>query len=244
MNFELDVHTHTIVSGHAYSTFMENVKHASDIGLKVLGTTDHAPAMPGGPHEYYFRNLKVLPRKLYGVTLLYGSEVNILNQKGNVDLPEYVLDKLDVVIASLHDICYEGGTREENTEALLNVMDNPYIDILGHIGNPAFQIYEEEVVKKAKEKNIFIEINNSSFVSSRLGSKDVCIEIAKMCKNYNTKVIVGSDAHFHEKIGDFAEAEKVLKSVNMPEDLIINLDSNKFLGYLKNKGKIQNLIID
>ncbi len=47
MKYLVDTHTHTIVSGHAYTTFLENVEEASNIGLKVLGTTDHGPSMPG-----------------------------------------------------------------------------------------------------------------------------------------------------------------------------------------------------
>ena len=57
-----------------------------------------------------------------------------------------------------------------------------------------FPIYEEEIVKKAKKKNILIEII-SSFVSSRPGSKDKCRKIA-FCKEYNTNIVLNSDAHF------------------------------------------------
>ncbi len=47
MKYLVDTHTHTIVSGHAYTTFLENVEEASNIGLKVLGTTDHAQVCQG-----------------------------------------------------------------------------------------------------------------------------------------------------------------------------------------------------
>lgn len=43
----IDLHTHTIGSGHAYSTIKENIEEAQRIGLSILGTSDHAPAMPG-----------------------------------------------------------------------------------------------------------------------------------------------------------------------------------------------------
>ncbi len=52
--FKLDVHTHTLASGHAYSTVDENAKYGSQIGLELLGTSDHAPKMPGSTHPLHF----------------------------------------------------------------------------------------------------------------------------------------------------------------------------------------------
>ena len=46
MDFELDVHTHTLASGHAYGTITEMARAAKDLGLKLLGITDHAHNMP------------------------------------------------------------------------------------------------------------------------------------------------------------------------------------------------------
>ena len=53
----IDLHTHTIVSGHAYSTVKENIEDAIKNGIKYLGLSEHAPAMPGGPHPFYFCNI-------------------------------------------------------------------------------------------------------------------------------------------------------------------------------------------
>ncbi|WP_102399066.1 phosphatase [Haloimpatiens massiliensis] len=244
MNYISDLHTHTIVSGHAYSTLLENISEASRKGLKILGSAEHGPKMPGGPHIFYFGNLKVIPREMNGVKILKGCEANIIDFEGNIDIPERILKKLDYVIASLHDVCIEPGSIEENTNAIIKVMDNPYVDIIGHPGNPSFPIYEEEIVKKAKEKNILLEINNSSFVSSRKGSEDTCSKIAKLCKKYGTRIIINSDAHFATAVGDFKEAEAILKSVGMPEELIINKSEKEVLNYLKNKGKVLDIAID
>ena len=68
MKFIADLHTHTILSSHAYSTIMENAKYASSIGIQILGTTDHGPTLPGAPDLWHFGNFKVMPRELYGVT--------------------------------------------------------------------------------------------------------------------------------------------------------------------------------
>ena len=89
MKIELDVHTHTIASGHAFSTLQEMVQAASEKGLKLLGITEHAPGIPGSCSPIYFRNLYVVPRRMYGVDLLLGAEINILDCEGNIDMDEF-----------------------------------------------------------------------------------------------------------------------------------------------------------
>ncbi|MBZ9634926.1 phosphatase [Clostridium sp. FP1] len=238
MKFVADLHTHTIVSGHAYSTLMENAKYANEIGLEILGVTDHGPNMPGSPDLWYFGNFKVLPRELYGVKMLYGCEANIIDYEGNLDLPLDLQKGLDIMIVSMHEPLMEGGKSVDlNTAAILKAMDNPNVNILGHLGNPKFPIHEEEIVKKAKEKNILIELNNSSFITSRIGSDKNCTKIAKLCKEFGGKIIVNSDAHFCFSIGNFSSVEKVLKDIDMPEELIVNTNRAMLIEFLREKGK-------
>jgi putative hydrolase len=240
MKYPIDMHTHTIASGHAYTTLLENAKYASEIGIEILGTTDHAPSMQGSPHIWYFDNYKALPRKIYGVTMLYGSEANIIDYDGNLDLPEDLQERLDIMIASMHDpIMKPNCDRDLNTRAILKAMDNKNVHIIGHSGNPTFPIHEEALVKKAKEKNILIEINNSSFVRSRIGSDKTCAKIARLCKENGVRIILDSDAHSCFRIGDFDAAIKVLKDIDMPEELIINRSTKEFMEFLtKEKGKV------
>lgn len=236
INF-IDVHTHTIASGHAYTTLLENAREAANKGIKVLGVSDHGPKMPGGPHIFYFANLRVIPRELFGVKILRGCEANIIDFEGNIDIPERIQKNLDYIIASLHDVCIEPGTTDQNTQAYLKVMDNPEIMIIGHPGNPRFPMDNKAFVKKAKEKDIIIEINSSSFKGSRKGCEETCYNIAKLCKEYGVKIIFGSDAHTCYQIGEFEEAEELIKDLGIPEELIMNRDENKFINYLRSKGK-------
>lgn len=246
MKYVIDTHTHTIASGHAYNTLLENLKEASDYGIKVLAATDHGPNMPGASHIFYFSNLKVLPREVYGVTLLKGCEANIIDFKGNLDIPCKIQEKLDIIIASLHDVCIEPGSREENTQAIIGAIKNKFVDIIGHCGNPMFPIYEEDVVKAAKENNVLIEINNSSLPEngSRAGSIDNCAKIARLCAEYEVSITIGSDAHSCFQIGRFEHAHKLLMDAGMPEQLIMNTSAAKILHYLKNKGKLMDIKLD
>lgn len=50
---KIDLHTHTIISGHAYSTLKENIEAARARGLEAFAVTDHGPAMPGVLGEAY-----------------------------------------------------------------------------------------------------------------------------------------------------------------------------------------------
>ena len=79
MELLVDLHTHTVSSGHAYNTITENALAASRRGLKLLGMTDHGPSMPGAPHLYHFGNLSIIPEEISGVKILPGVEANIIN---------------------------------------------------------------------------------------------------------------------------------------------------------------------
>ena len=241
MKLLLDMHNHTIASGHAYSTVQEIAAEAYKKGLKYVGITDHGPEMPGGPHIFHIGNLKVIPEKINGVEILKGVEANILNQEGKLDIPEKLLKDLDIVIASLHDACIEPYDLEGNTKALLTTMENKYVDIIGHSGNPVFPIDKEKFVLGAKRTNTLIEINNSSFLKSRKGSEENCYEIAKLCKKHRTPIIVNSDSHISFDTGKFDKAIELLEDIEMPEELIINTSTDKFISYLKNKGKTRFL---
>ena len=243
MNYLSDLHTHTIVSGHAYTTLMENIEHCAKNGIKILGTSEHAPSMPGAPHYWYFGNLKVVPRVINGVTILRGCEANILDVEGNLDMPADGMKHLDYMIASFHEPVFAPGkSKAENTAAILNVMDKyEKVEILGHLGNPNYELDYEAIVKKAKEKNIMIEINNSSLLgSSRVGSDVNCKKVAELCKEYGTKVILSSDAHINTCIGVFNKGIELFEEINMPEELIMN-DPAKLIEHLKSKGRVQDL---
>ena len=101
MKYIIDLHTHSIAGGHAYSTFQENVAAAYAKGLSVYGFSEHAPAMPGGPHPYFFENFKVLPDEYKGMRVLKGCEANIIDLEGHFDLDDSVLARMDYVIASM-----------------------------------------------------------------------------------------------------------------------------------------------
>ena len=148
----LDLHTHTLASGHAYNTLMEMARAASEKGLRYLGITEHAPSIPGSCDPIYFRNLHVVPRELFGVKLLLGAELNILDTHGTLDLDEWYYEHcLDLRIAGIHRQCWQGGTAEENTQGMIAAIRNPYVNIISHPGDGTAELLFEPIVLAAKE---------------------------------------------------------------------------------------------
>ena len=225
-----DLHTHTIGSGHAFSTIKENIEEAQKIGLKVLGSSDHAPAMPGAFHEFYLGNCKVIPKQMGDLRVLWGTEVNVLDYDGKIDMEEKLLRKMDYVIASLHPhICIQPGTIEENTRAVINVMDNPYVKIIGHPDDDRIPVDLEKVVQAAVEKKVVLEVNNSSLnpLASRQGGKKNIMELLRLAKEYHAYIIMGTDSHICYQIGKFEDAEAALNEADFPDELVLNYDLDK-----------------
>ncbi len=239
-NFEIkvDLHVHTISSGHAYSTVEECARWASAKGLQAIAVTDHGPAVPGSGNLYHFWNLKVIPRRLHGVLILRSVEANILDAEGNLDLPEKVLDALDVVHAGLHPYTgYEGNGIEENTAALLAALANPLVDIIVHPDNPAFPVDMEALVEAAVREGKALEINNSSFVYTRSGSEENCRLMARLVSERGGLVAVGSDAHMASFAGEFGKAIEILRETDIAPSSVVNYSLERLEDFLAGRGK-------
>jgi putative hydrolase len=237
MKYIMDLHCHSIASGHAYSTIQENAKIAAEKNLKFMGISDHAPGMPGGTHLYYFFNLKVLPKEIDGVRILKGVEANIVDYNGTLDIGKEVFENLDYAIASLHPPCINFGTVEENTRAIINAMKNPYVKIIGHPDDSRFPLNYEEIVKAAKEYGVLLEVNNSSLNagSFRAGAWENVKIMLNLCKEYRVKVILGSDAHISYDVGNFTNCAKLLEEVDFPEELVVNYNEEDIMALLQKR---------
>lgn len=231
----LDIHCHTVSSGHAYSTLEENIKVAAQKKMRLLAITDHAPAMPGGAHLYYFYNMRILPEVIRGVRILKGAEANIIDYKGQIDLDAEVLENLEIVIASLHPPCLEFGTESQHTQTLLEVMKNPKVNIIGHPGDVRYNFNIKEVVSASKETGTLLEINNSSLkpTSFRPGGDVMIRRIIEECILQGVPLVMGSDAHYSADVGNFTEASALLMELGFPAENIINNSVEKLLSLLK-----------
>lgn len=235
MKIIADTHSHTLASGHAYSTIREMAAAAKERGMTALAITEHAPKMPSSCGLYYFMNLDVIPREMNGVKMLFGTEANIMNPQGELDLPEHVLKDLDIVVASMHVPCFgEEHTLEEVMSAYLEVMKHPYVNIIGHPDDGRFPIDYERLVKAAKETHTLLELNNSSLrpQSFRMGARENMLTMLDLCRQYEVPVTTGSDAHVDVDAGNFCYVQEILEYCKFPKELVITTDWKRLKGYL------------
>jgi putative hydrolase len=235
MNIEVDTHTHSIASLHAYSTINELVDGAKKNGLKGFVLTEHGPALQNGlPHPYFFGNLTVLPNEIRGIRLFRGVELNIMDGSGGVDLPVKYLKSLDFVMAGLHEACFAPDSKDANTRAMIAALENPYIDCISHPGNPAYPLDYEAVVKAACRLGKAVEINNSSF-RTRPGSLENCKTLARFAARHGCLVSCGSDAHYWEDVGNFKTARLVIAEAEIDEGRLINSTMEAFTRFYRRR---------
>ena len=235
MRIAIDTHTHTVASGHAYSTVYELAMGARRARLKGFVLTDHGPGIPGGTQPYHFSNLRVLPQRIRGVRFYRGVEANILDLEGSLDLDDRYLELLQFAYAGLHEICFPPRSAAENTRALVAALGNPLVDAVSHPGNPHFPVDVERVVAAAKEFGKAIEINNGSF-RVRKGSRDACGEFARSCAKHGALVVCGSDAHYWTDVGHFDQALAVIDEAKLPRELVVNASVASFEVFIARRG--------
>lgn len=243
MQLLFDLHTHTVASGHAFSTWKENIEEAAKKGLMAVGCSDHCGAALKAPGALYFGNCRAVAGEIMGVRVFTGIEANIIDYKGTLDMGDEVLAKLDYVIASLHVPCIPSGTREENTSALIGAMKNPWVKIIGHPDDDRFLLDHPRLVDAAARYKVALEINSSS-MSARTGRKNADKNIPRLlelCRQYRVPVIAGSDAHIWYDVGNMKIAEKLLEECSFPEELVLNTRMENLDYIVNQKEKLEFL---
>lgn len=220
----LDIHTHTLASGHAYNTVYEMAQAARDKGLQLLGISDHGPGMEGAACKHYFRASRCIPRELFGVRILFGIEFNIMDYDGTVDLDATFASPLDYGIASLHDVCITPGSAPENTRAYLRAMENPKVNVIGHPDDGTYPVDFDELVRHAAEQRVLLELNEASVKpgSYRRDGRANALRILSLCERYGAQVLVSSDAHVASDVLRHGSALALLEEIRFPEELVVN----------------------
>ncbi len=223
-----DLHTHTLVSGHAYGTIREMACTAADAGLQILGITEHAPGVPGTADPIYYGNLYCVPRELYGVNILHGSEVNVL-AGGKLSLEQKWLDILDYAIVGIHPICYANEGKVHNTKNLIRCMENEKVRFVSHPDDDHTPLDYTVLVPAAKELGVALEVNNSSFAKPHVRLN--CVEnyrtMLRLCMEHRTCIVVDSDAHDPSQVGKFDSALALLEELNFDPELVVNADPQR-----------------
>jgi putative hydrolase len=219
-----DVHAHTNWSD-GKATMLEMAHGAQAMGYRYLGITDHSPRITvvhGLGAERLLeqsRELVGVQSQVEGVTLLQGIEVDIL-EDGTLDLPDAVLELLDVVIASPHV-----KLRQEQaamTERMLRAVSNPHVDVIGHPtgrrpGSREGASYDfEAVFKEAAKNNVALEIDCDP------ARMDLSPEMARLALECGCNFTMDADAHVPIELFYVPMAVWMARRAGIPQDRILN----------------------
>lgn len=231
--FVADMHMHTIVSGHAFGTIRELAQEASLRHIKLIGITEHAPGIPGTCDPIYYRNFADAPRMLYGVELLHGSEINVL-EGGKLSLEERCVACLDYGVVGIHGLCYENAGAVRNTDNLIGCMQHPKIRFVSHPDDERYPLDFSALVEAAKNLNVALEVNNASLRRPKLrpGCYESYRKLLPMCAEQGVKIIVNTDSHDPATVGIFEHAQSLLEELAFPEELILSNDVEKVKKFL------------
>ncbi len=192
-----DLHSHTSATD-GRNTLREMALAAKAFGLEYLAITEHSRrlTMAHGldPQRLakQIAEIDELNRSLKGITLLKGIEVDIL-EDGTLDLPDSILQKLDLVVGAVHsrfDL-----PRAKQTERILKAMENPHFSVLAH---PTGRLIGERepcdvdmlaLMRKAKRSGVALEVNSQPARLDLAGAQ------CRMAKDEGVLVAVNSDAH-------------------------------------------------
>jgi DNA polymerase (family 10) len=192
-----DLHVHTKRSDGSH-TLKELVEAARERGYKYIAITDHTKGLgvAGGLDEVevleQIKEIDALNKKLRGFKLLKGTEVDIRSDY-TLDLPDEILRKLDIVVASIHSGFRQ--TSEKLTRRLVAAMENPHVSVIAHptgrlLGKrDAYDIDIEEVLETAARTGTSLEINAYPL---RLDLGDVN---ARAAAGLSAKISIGTDTH-------------------------------------------------
>jgi DNA polymerase (family X) len=190
-----DLQMHTTASD-GKNSIEEMGKAARELGYDYIALTDHSQAVTVANGLDEKRTLeqikKIHAAKVPGIKLLAGSEVDI-KKDGTLDLEDYVLAELDVVVCSVHS--YMNMERAEMTERLLRAIDNPYTQIIAHptgrlvLRREPFDYDMEAVLDACAKHGVVMECNA---YPDRLDLRDVHL---RMAKQRGVKIVISTDSH-------------------------------------------------
>jgi putative hydrolase len=234
--YQGDVHSHTNWSD-GRATMLEMVQGAQAMGYRYLGVTDHSPRIKvvhGLDAERLLaqsREMAEVQAQIEGLTLLQGIEVDIL-EDGALDLPDAVLELLDVVIASPHV-----KLRQEPaamTERMLRAVSNPHVDVVGHPtgrrpGAREGATYDfEAVFKEAARHGVALEIDCDP------ARMDLSPEMARLALECGCSFAMDADAHAPAELAYVPMAAWMARRAGIPQDRILNfLDVDELTSALR-----------
>ncbi|HEY2365742.1 MAG TPA: PHP domain-containing protein, partial [Polyangiaceae bacterium] len=190
------VHCHTTFSDGA-DTIEAMARAAEDLGMEFITITDHSPTAHYA-HGVELSRLEeqwdaiARAQENVGIRILRGTESDIL-QDGALDYPDAILEKLDVIIASIHNRYRQGAA--DMTKRIITALRHPMFKIWGHalgrilLNRPPVECDVEKILDVAAESRVAIELNGDPF------RMDMAPHWAKRAHARGIKFVISVDAH-------------------------------------------------
>lgn len=230
-------HVHTTYSD-GRNSLTDIVQRARELGYSYIAITDHSKSAfyAAGLNEErlleQWEEIEALNREYDDIVILKGIEVDILPD-GSLDYSDDVLEKFDLVIASIHSHFKMG--REEMTRRVVKAIENKYVHIIGHLtgrlllSRDGYEIDVYEVIEAAREHGKVIEINSSPY---RL---DLDWRYIKQAKERGVKFAICPDAHSIEGLEDVKYGIGIARKGWLEaKDVINTYEIQQVLDFLKN----------
>ena len=192
-----DVHMHTVETD-GRNTIEEMAEAARERGYQYMAITDHSKnlAFANGLTDEralaHIERIQAVGKKMKGIRIFAGIEVDILAD-GTLDLSDSVLERMDIVIASVHS--HFNQDRATMTERLLKAISNPNTSIIGHptgrqlLRRDAYPFDVDAILQSAAKHKVAMELNS---YPDRL---DLCDVHLRMAKQHGVKIVVNTDSH-------------------------------------------------
>ena len=196
-----DLHSHTSESD-GRDTLEEMALAARAAGLEYLAITDHSSGrgIANGLSDQrlleHIDRIRELNGRIDGIELLTGSEVDI-RADGTMDYSDELLEKLDVVIGSVHSAMSQ--SKEVMTARVIKAMGNPHVDIIGH---PTCRILGERVPVEIDIDAIFraaLETGTVLEIDAQPGRLDLKDSYIYRAREMGVALVIDSDAHATEQ---------------------------------------------
>ena len=222
--YQGDLHSHTDWSD-GRATMLEMARAAKALGYRYLGVTDHSPRIKvvnGLDAERLLaqsREREQVEHDVEGLALLQGIEVDIL-EDGSLDLPDAVLELLDVVVASPHVKLRQEASAM--TERMMRAVSNPNVDIIGHPtgrrpGSRERASYDFELVfREAARHGVALEIDCDP------ARMDLSPEHARLALGCGCNFSMDADAHAPAEFAYVPMAAWMARRAGIPMDRILN----------------------
>jgi histidinol phosphatase-like PHP family hydrolase len=223
-DYQGDIHSHSKWSD-GKATMLEMARGAEAMGYRYLGVTDHSPrikvvnGLDADRLLAQSREMAEVQAQVPNLALLQGIEVDIL-EDGSLDLPDMVLELLDVVIASPHV-----KLRQEPaamTERMLRAVSHPHVDVIGHPtgrrpGSREGATYDYEAVfKEAARHNVALEMDTDP------ARMDLSPEMARLALECGCNFALDADAHAPAEFAYVPMGMWMARRAGIPKEKIVN----------------------